>query len=136
MSLTNCVWGATVISRIVFKVFTKARNPRAFFLGRKNMEKERRWSIEEGGELSGGMREALLRVLQQPCGDGGGLRIDRVAEALVAAAEEGVLGAIKEINERVDGKVSSASSALRGGGVVLVVDTGIGLSGSGDDAAD
>lgn len=99
------------------------------------MEKQRNWTIEEDGGFSGAMRQALLKVLQQPAPDGGGLRIEKVAEALVRAAEDGVLGAIKEINDRVDGKVSAATAALSGrGNVELVVDTGIGLLGGEGDA--
>lgn len=80
------------------------------------------------------MRQALLKVLQQPAADGRGLRIERVAEALVAAAEEGVLGAIKEINDRVDGKVSASAAATARGAVDLIVDTGIGaLQHDGED---
>jgi len=91
-------------------------------------------TIDDGDSFATPMRQALLKVLQQPGADGMGLRIERVAEALVRAAEEGVLGAIKEINDRIDGKVSAMTAAASArGNIELVVDTGIGLLGRSDN---
>ncbi|HAU29876.1 MAG TPA: hypothetical protein DCW68_07215 [Rhodospirillaceae bacterium] len=126
MSLGKCVRG----------VFRFSSGPRfaGLFLCGENMDRERCLTIDDGDSFATPMRQALLKVLQQPGADGMGLRIERVAEALVRAAEEGVLGAIKEINDRIDGKVSAMTAAASArGNIELVVDTGIGLLGRSDN---
>jgi hypothetical protein len=50
------------------------------------------------------MREALVRALQRQDGDEGVSKLQRIADALVDRAAGGDMHAIKEVNDRIDGR--------------------------------
>jgi len=66
------------------------------------------------------MREALLLSLQREAGKGpkSRLRLQMAADALVDAAIKGEIAALREVFQRVDGKISDVPSGGEGSGPV------------------
>jgi len=62
------------------------------------------------------IREALLLSLRRK--DGDRLRLQLVADALVDAAIKGEMAALRELCQRVDGKISDTASGGEGNGPV------------------
>lgn len=79
------------------------------------------WQPGQSGNPNGSipiklMRDALMLVLNEPCKDEkfkGIKRLRRVADALVSEAEQGNVLAIKEILDRVDGRVPNDITVRR-----------------------
>jgi hypothetical protein len=65
------------------------------------------------------MREALLSSLQREGGKGSKTRrLQMVADALVDAAITGEMAALREVFQRIDGKIAEAPSGREAGGPV------------------
>ncbi len=68
-------------------------------------------------------REALRVAVKRPLNDDakGKTKLDRIAAALVQQACEGDVPAIKEVGDRLDGKVPQAVTGEGGGPVSLAI---------------
>ena len=68
------------------------------------------------------MKQALIQALLKT-DEFGQSKFEKIAEALVASAEEGTISSIKEIIDRIDGKNPSLSE--KNTPITIIVDTGI-----------
>jgi hypothetical protein len=73
----------------------------------------------EGNEYSSVNNRLWANTLRRAIVQGDGERLRRIAERLLDKAEEGDLGAIKEVGDRIDGKAAQAIVGADGGDLVI-----------------
>jgi hypothetical protein len=67
---------------------------------------------DQGADSKPGMmRRQLIALLNQPAGDDGKSRLQKILDALIGKAQEGDLAATKEIFDRCDGKAQVMTAA-------------------------
>ncbi len=74
----------------------------------------------EGNDYSNKNNRLWANTLRRAIVQGDGERLRRIAEAMLAKAEDGDMTAIKELGDRIDGKVPQALTGEDGGPVVLL----------------
>jgi hypothetical protein len=70
------------------------------------------------GRLFGDAIEAALKLQSR---SGAKARIDVIADKIVSMAEEGDMAAIRELGDRIDGKVAQAITGADGGPMVVTI---------------
>lgn len=73
----------------------------------------------EGNEYSSINNRLWANTLRRAIVQGDGERLRRIAERLLDKAEEGDLGAIKELGDRIDGKAAQAITGANGGPLLV-----------------
>lgn len=75
----------------------------------------------EGNEYSSVNNRLWANTLRRAIVQGDGEKLRRIADALIAKAEDGDMAAIKELGDRLDGKAQQAIVGADGGAVILQI---------------